>query len=257
MGEFVHQASFRFYAELKDFLPNHYQYGQISYRFRGEPAVKDAIEAIGVPHPEVSMILIDGQPAGFDSPLRDGAHVSVFPAFRSLPLEPDLTLQLPALERPRFVADIHLGQLSRYLRMIGFDCRYSNQAEDAWLAAISSEENRILLTRDVELLKRSLVTRGYYLRAVQPRLQLLEVVRRFDLVEKIQPFQFCMECNGRLEAVDKEDVWDQLPPSVQHEHERFMRCQGCGRVYWGGSHVDRMQQVIDWLQQEAGSAGAG
>jgi uncharacterized protein with PIN domain len=246
----MNQATFRIYAELRDFLDPYEDAVFIEYRFWGEPAIKDAIEALGVPHPEVALILLNGRPVPFSEQITSGDRVSVFPAFRRIELGSTIGLQPAPLATPAFVADIHLGQLSRYLRMVGFSCLYRNDFDDAELAQNSAEQQRILLTRDQELLKRSIVQRGYFLRSDQPKRQLVEVVGRYQLVDRIEPFRLCMECDGVLVRVAKEQVVDQLPSNVRQERQEFRQCSQCQRVYWGGSHVDQMQETIDWLIEQ-------
>jgi uncharacterized protein with PIN domain len=143
------------------------------------------------------------------------------------------------------VLDVHLGRLAAYLRMMGFDTLYQNRCTDECLAEVSHEERRILLTRDVGLLKRGSVTHGYYLRETQPRQQLAEVVRRFDLGRLAKPFSRCLRCNTLLEQAGKDQVHHQLPAQVALLHDEFLRCPDCGRAYWKGGHFRRMRQWID------------
>jgi uncharacterized protein with PIN domain len=134
--------------------------------------------------------------------------------------------------------------LARDLRMLGFDTLYEVDIEDAELARISVEGKRILLTRDRGLLKRSKLTHGYCLRSTQPSEQLLEVVKRFDLDSQVEPFSRCMDCNGVIERVEKGGVQDRVPASVLEEFDEYSSCRECGKVYWKGSHYDRMQAYL-------------
>ena len=243
----MHRATFRFYAELLDFLPPEKKAGVFEYDFNGTPAVKDAIEAMGVPHTEVDVILVNGESVDFHYLLQAGDRVSVYPIFEALDVTPLVRLRPKPLRITRFVADTHLGRLARYLRMLGFDTHYRQDLEDDELARISVEEKRILLTRDRGLLKRSMLSHGYCLRSTQPSEQLLEVVQRFDLFSQIQPFSRCMECNGEIRSVEKEEIVDQIPPRVRDEYEEYSQCHDCRRVYWKGSHYDHMQAYIQNL----------
>lgn len=240
----MHSASFRFYAQLNDFLPEVQRQVRFRYRFRGKPGIKDAIEALGPPHTEIDLILVDAEAVGFEYALQDGDRVSVYPRFSSFDISSMNHLRPPDLEPLRFVLDMHLGRLAAYLRMTGFDSLYWNQASDEQLARISQREDRILLTRDRGLLKRGSVRYGYCVRCSNPREQLEEVLSYFDLGGKIKPFRRCMRCNGTLHSVEKEAVMEQLPPGVRERHDRFRRCSQCGRVYWRGSHFERMQRLI-------------
>lgn len=237
-------ASFRFYAELNDFLPDAIRQTRFTHRFRGHPGIKDVIEALGPPHPEVDLILANDSAVGFGYALQDNDRVSVFPRFRSLDISAMVNVRAPALDSIRFVLDMHLGRLAAYLRMLGFDSLYWNQARDEHLANISHDDKRILLTRDRGLLKRNAVTYGYCVRSTNPRDQLKEIVCRFELSEQIQPFKRCMRCNGILEAVEKQEVLGRLPAGVRKSQDDFRICPECGRVYWRGSHFERMERLV-------------
>jgi uncharacterized protein with PIN domain len=153
---------------------------------------------------------------------------------------------------PRFVLDTHLGRLARYLRMLGLDTLYRNDYRDDELARLSRGDDRILLTRDIGLLKRSIVRRGYWVRADGSEAQLAEVVRRFDLVGAISPFGRCLRCNGLLEPIAREVIEDRLPLRTRHEQVDFRRCPTCGGIYWKGSHYDRMRRLIERIQRTTG-----
>jgi len=244
-------ADFRFYEELNDFLPPWRRRTRFTHDFRGPASVKDMIEALGVPHTEVDLILVNGQSVDFRYRVRDGDDISVYPVFESLDIAPLAHLRPRPLRVIRFVLDVHLGRLARHLRLLGFDTLYRNDYDDAELARISREQRRILLTRDVGLLKRSEVTHGCYLRQTDPARQLEEVVRRLDLVRAARPFARCLACNGRLVTVRRSALAGQLKPPLLAAHRRFRRCPDCGRIYWPGSHWQRLQQRVgNILQQE-------
>jgi uncharacterized protein len=238
---------FRFYAELNDFLPAERRFTEFPSDFLDIGTVKDRIESFGVPHTEVDLVLVNGISRPFDWRVQDGDHISVYPVFEALDIAGLTRLRPEPLREPKFVLDIHLGKLAAYLRMAGFDTAYRNGSADEELAAISSSEHRILLTRDIGLLKRGEVTHGYFVRETAPRLQLAEVVRRFDLGRLLRPFTRCMRCNGALQPVAKEEVAASLPPLVAELRETFQRCPGCGRVYWKGGHHQRMRTMMESL----------
>jgi len=156
----------------------------------------------------------------------------------------------------RFLLDVHLGRLARYLRLLGFDAAWERDANDEDLVVLATSEGRVLLTRDRGLLQRRAVTRGYLVRESERRRQLLEVLRRFDLVESIEPFGRCLECNGRLDPVAKSEVVDQLPPRTRDDYDEFRRCRECRRIYWKGSHYDALRSVVDGICREAGERSA-
>jgi uncharacterized protein with PIN domain len=246
----VKQAHFRFYAELNDFLPPEERATAFPCVFEGKPSVKHLIEALGVPHTEVDLVLINGCSASFSEHVEDGDRVSVYPVFESFDIATASRVRPHPLRQTRFVADAHLGKLAAYLRMLGFDTLYRNDFGDDELVEIASSEHRILLTRDRELLKRSAVTHGYLVRETGCRNQLLEVLRRFDLGGCAAPFTRCMRCNGELEETPKEEVSNEVPPLSREHCDEFRRCRDCRQVYWNGSHQRRMAQFISQVEQE-------
>lgn len=237
-------AHFRFYEELNDFMPPERRKREFAGPCAQAATVKHMIEALGVPHTEVELILINGASVGFDQLLQDGDHVAVYPRLEALDITPLLRVRERPLREPRFVADCHLGGLARLLRMAGFDTLFRNDFADPELAALSINEQRILLTRDRELLKRRGITHGCYVHALKPVRQFQEIVQRLDLAGAAQPFSLCLECNAPLHAIDKMQVVDQLPPSVRAGHDNFFSCDRCRRVYWRGSHWQRMRAVL-------------
>jgi uncharacterized protein with PIN domain/sulfur carrier protein ThiS len=246
------QAWFRFYAELGDFLPAAKRQIAFAHSFEGRVSIKHLIEALGIPHPEVDLVLVNGQSVDFAYLVQDGDRISVYPVFESIDITPLVRVRPQPLREPRFALDTHLGRLAAYLRMLGFDTVYRNDYADEELAHLSSSEGRILLTRDRGLLKRGVVTHGYCVRETNPRRQLVEVLRRFDLFQAVAPFRRCIRCNGSLETVSKEAISHQLPPKTRQYYDEFHICQGCDRIYWKGSHYQRMQQFIARvLEQEA------
>lgn len=242
------QAIFRFYAELNDFLPPERRAAGVAVSFAVSAPVRDLIESLGPPHTEVDLILANGESVDFSYLVQDGDRISVYPVFESIDIRPVLRLRPQPLRQTRFVLDVHLGRLAAYLRLMGFDALYRNDYGDAELARLSAAEDRILLTRDRGLLKRAAVARGAYVRASAPRRQLADVLSRFDLLGSAAPFTRCLACNGPLERAEKDAVIHRLPPRVRETHDEFLRCPACGRVYWKGSHFERMSRMIESLR---------
>src|SRR4030095_6880135 len=147
------ECDFRFYEELNDFLPSARRKRTFAYRFQGSPAVKDAIEALGVPHTEVDLVLVDGASVRFSHRLRGGERVAIYPVFERLDIAPLVRLRPAPLRTPRFVADVHLGTLARGLRLLGFDTLYDRTAQDPELVRRSVAERRGFLTQDVGVLQ--------------------------------------------------------------------------------------------------------
>ncbi len=238
------EATFRFYAELNDFLPSDRQGVSFSHPFNGKPAVKDTIEALGVPHTEVDLILVNGISVGFDYHLRNGDRVAVYPVFESLDITPLVKLRETPLRRTAFILDVHLGKLARLLRMLGFDTLYRNDYEDPEIIEIALRDHRIILTRDLGILKQRAVTHGYYIRSKKPLEQAREVIHRFDLADQVTPFARCMACNSPLVEVTKESVRARIPAKTARYYDRFYTCPTCDKVYWRGSHYERMKEKI-------------
>lgn len=243
----MNRAQYRFYAELNDFLPPESHNATLTHQFKDNPAIKDSIESFGVPHPEVHLIVVNGQSVDFSYGVKDGDRCDIYPISQSVDISPVVPLR-PQPE-PRFVLDIHLGKLAGFLRMLGFDTLYRNDYPDEELAWVSSTENRILLTRDIGLLKRGIVTHGYWVRSMNPHQRLEEVLRRFELFDSISPFSRCIHCNGTLEVVEKQDILHRLQPKTREHYDDFRRCEACDKIYWKGSHYEQMQDFVEKFRQ--------
>lgn len=240
-------AFFRFYEELNDFLPSEKRKLQAPYHFSGKPSIKDAIEAQGIPHPEVDLIIVNGDSVGFDYHLQDGDQVAVYPVFESFDISPIVKLREAPLRVSRFVVDVNLGKLARLLRMLGFDTLYDNQFSDRAVAEISSREQRIVLTRDRRMLQARIITHGYWVRSQLPEEQIREVIKRFDLFSQIAPFRRCFECNGLIQGIDKTQIIERLQPKTRRYYEEFYICPDCEKIYWEGSHFDRLRPTVEAL----------
>ncbi|MGG6241808.1 Mut7-C RNAse domain-containing protein [Nodosilinea sp. AN01ver1] len=245
---------FRFYAELNDFLAPERKQTEFIHWLNEPASIKDAIESLGVPHPEVDLILVNGKSVGFDYLTQNGDRVSVYPHFKSLEVGGTSLVRPAPLPQIKFVLDVHLGKLATYLRLLGFDALYRRDYGDAELAQISSQQQRILLTQDRGLLKRSLVTHGYIVRSHVPEQQAKEVLDRFHLHNAVAPLERCPRCNGRLTAVDKAEICDRIPPLTRLHYDAFSRCQSCGQIYWKGAHYDRIQQLVDRVTLATGTS---
>lgn len=250
-------AAIRVYGELNDFLPVEWQQGEIRYAFQGTPAVKDAIEALGVPHVEVELVLLNGESVDLAARLGDGDRLAVYPKFESLDIRDLLRVRREPLRRVAFLLDGHLGKLARYLRLLGFDAVHADGCQDEDLVAAASRDGRILLTRDRALLKRRAVTHGYWVRSTAPLVQAQEVVRRFDLADQAEPFTRCLACGSPLLAVEKEEVRERIPPRVAAWRDDYLRCTGCGKLYWEGTHHPRLRATVDRILEGAASNGRG
>ena len=229
-------AYFLFLGRLKDFLPHEQREQSIAVEFRGRQSIKHLAESLGVPHPEMGQVEINGQEGSLNTITQDGDQVQIYPIPDGYPAE------------PRFLLDNHLGRLAAYLRMLGFDCLYRNDYSDEELAEVLQQEERILLSRDRRLLMRKVVSHGYCPRSLDSLEQLREIVQRFDLAKRIVPFHRCLRCNHVLEPASKESVLDRLEPLTKVYFDEFMLCPDCKRIYWKGSHFERMQGIVEKIR---------
>jgi uncharacterized protein len=239
----------RFYEELNDFLPEEKRKVRFEHEVTDSPSVKDVIEAAGVPHTEVDFILVNGISVSFSYNVKADDDISVYPVFESFEISDIQHLRPQPLRNPRFVLDVHLGSLAKYMRMAGFDVSYRNNFGDKEIIVISLNEKRTILTKDRNILKRNEVTHGYWVRSTAVEEQLKEIISRFHLDQMMQPFTRCMNCNKLLETVDKKEVEAELPPKVRSWHDEFKRCPECGKIYWKGTHYEKMQGFIDKLKK--------
>lgn len=240
-------ATFRFYEELNDFLRPAQRWRDLACPCARAATVKHMIEALGVPHTEVELILVNGESVPFGHALADGDRVAVYPKFEALDVTPLLRVRAQPLRTLRFVADAHLGGLAHLLRMTGFDTLYDNHFEDSEIERIAVASARVVLTRDRELLKRRGITHGCYVRALRPVQQVREIFDRLDLARGARPFSLCLDCNAPLHRIARAEAAEHVPDGVLGRHEHFVRCAHCQRVFWEGSHWRRMRALVDDL----------
>lgn len=228
-------ATFRFHGELAEFVARDRRGVAFDHACARAATVKHAIESLGVPHTEAGRLTVNGRPATLSRIVRDGDVIEVFPQ------EPgDLALD----EALSFIADAHLGGLAPMLRMLGFDTLYENAIADREILELAVRERRVILTRDRELLKCREVMRGCFVHARKPEAQLREVVARYKLEYQMQPFTLCLHCNVRLEAIERNAVKERVPERIAAHYTEFVRCPGCERVFWRGSHWERMREML-------------
>lgn len=235
---------FRFYEELNEFLPKEKRKVSFSYEFHGKPSVKDVIEALGVPHVEVDLVLVNGESVDFSYNMKGGENISVYPVFEGLDITPVIRLREKPLREVKFILDAHLGRLAKYLRLCGFDTLFSSRYSDPEIVNIAEKEKRIILTRDRGILKNNRVTHGYWIRSQKHDEQLKEVFSRFDLKNQISFFERCIRCNTILEDIRKEDIADRLKENTRRYYSQFKHCPDCNRIYWSGSHYEKMKSLI-------------
>jgi hypothetical protein len=234
------RARFRFHGPLNQLLAPARRELEFEHRCARAATLKNAIESLGVPHTEIGRVVVNGVGAELHRPVATGDCVDVYPAAQAWPAA--------NLARPlRFVADAHLGGLARMLRMLGFDTVFRNDLHDDEIRALAAGESRVVLSRDRELLKCRSIAHGCFVRALKPEQQLREVVERMHLAEDARPFSRCLHCNQPLLPVTRAEVLDRLPENAARYYQRFCICPECQRVFWEGSHWQRMRGLLAGL----------
>ncbi len=251
-GQAQFTASFRCFGNLPALLKRRYRDASIVYRFKRHPAVKDAIESMGIPHTEVDVIVANGCSVDFHYQLQHLDTIDVYPLGCTVPAGTVLHLSAPPVEPVAFVIDLHLGKLTRRLRLLGFDCLYQNDFSDAEIMQLSFDQQRVILTRDRGILKHRQVVHGYLVRSDQVDEQIREVIDRYQLIDQIHAWRRCMACNGLLEKIEKAAIAERLQPLTRRYYLDFRRCRVCQRLYWQGSHFEKISR---WLETLPGSDG--
>lgn len=251
----MYNIKVRYYEELNDFLPQGNRNQDFPFSFTGRRSIKDLIESMGVPHVEVDFILANGKPVDFNYIVKDGDRISVYPVFESIDISGATRLRPSPLRDTKFILDVHLRKLARRMRLLGFDTDYDEHHDDALLAEISDREKRILLTCDRRLLMRKIVTRGIIIRSRDPEEQIIEVIERLQLRNLISPFTRCIECNGLIAGVispfpEFESLKNRIPSGVLEWCTEFYHCPSCGRIYWRGSHYDRLKERVERIMRK-------
>jgi len=244
----------RFYEELNDFLPAERRKTSFQVSVSETQTVKDIIEACGVPHVEVDLVVVDGESVDFSHRPAAAERIAVYPVFESVDITPVVRLRPSPLRTPRFIIDANLGRLARLLRLLGFDCLYDRDATDARIAERSARDNLILLTRDRRLLMRKVISRGYFVRSQIPRRQAAEVVARFDLYRLISPLTRCTECNGLILPVPREQILNRIPIRTRLYIREFRQCADCRKIFWRGAHWPNVERLVDEIMSAAGES---
>jgi uncharacterized protein with PIN domain len=237
----------RFNESLNDFVRPALRHIEISHVLERKASIKDVIESFNVPHTEIELILVNGSAVDFSHIVQDGDDIQVYPTRQTLNSAELPLLRPPLLQPPKFIIDVNLGKLARNLRLLGIDCWYHNDYADDDIARLSSEEQRILLTRDRSLLRRKIIIYGYYVRADSPMTQTKEVLSKFDLYSLLKPLTRCTHCNGEFRGTDKTTIEHRLEPLTKQHYQHFLMCSHCQQIYWQGSHHARLRGLIEEL----------
>lgn len=241
-------AQLQFFGELNDLLPPGRRNTPFREQIDDHASLKHVIESLGIPHTEIGAVELDGQPADLAARVPDQSLIKIYPFHYPHDHLVEAVRPLKPPGEARFLLDIHLGKLAVYLRILGFDSLYQNDYQDDALADLADKLERILLSKDRRLLMRNQVHYGYCVRSQEPASQALEIVQRYRLRQKIRPLKRCLVCNTPLEPVEKERILDRLEPLTRQYYHEFHICPNCHKVYWKGSHYDRMRQFISWIQ---------
>ncbi len=214
----------------------------LNYPLSRRASIKDIVESLGVPHTEVGLLSMGKRKIDFVYIPRGGERIEVYPHPIPYSFHNYLFNENPA--EVKFVADVNIGKLARLLRMLGFDCAYNWRWDDDKISKIACQEKRIVLTRDIDLLKRKNIVWGRFVRAIDPREQLIEIMRCFGLAPPFNFFSRCLECNTPLIPVEKKDILYRLEPKTKKYYNVFSLCPVCNKIYWRGSHFEKMRDYL-------------
>ena len=238
------KGMFRFYEELNDFLPKHRRKTTFEAEFKGKRSIKDMIEALGVHHTEVDLILVNGISVDFNYILQNEDRVSVYPVFESLNISEVTLLRKIPLRRHKYLADINLGNIVKYMRVLGFDVYYDSLLSTRKIIEISKRENRVILTKSRKLLKFKDVTHGIFIRPGTTTEQIRQIIDYLDIKDNIKPFSRCLRCNTLLKSVLKDKILDRIPQKTKEFCDEYVQCQSCDKIYWKGTHFINMKKVV-------------
>ncbi len=238
------KVTFRFYEELNDFLPKHRRKTDFEAKFKGKRSIKDMIEALGVPHTEIDLILVNGNSVDFNYILQDEDRVSVYPVFESLNITDVTQLRKIPLRRNKFLADINLGNIVKYMRVLGLDLYYDSLLSTREIIEISKRENRVILTKSRKLLKFKDVSHVIFIRPGTTTEQIRLIIDYLDIKDNIKPFSRCLRCNTLLNNVLKEKILDRIPPKTKEFCDEYVQCTSCDKIYWKGTQFINMKKVV-------------
>jgi uncharacterized protein with PIN domain/molybdopterin converting factor small subunit len=241
----MNHVSFRFYEELNDYLPEGKRKVGFEYSFTGEVSIRDVFQSMEIPPDEIDLILVNQQSKGLDYMLQDGDRISVYPVFELFDLSGFSQLREKPLRNPRFICDVHLGRLCKYLRMLGWDTLYSNHYTPEEMIVLSRQEKRIILSRSYQLTRNKEVTRFYWIRSADPLEQIKDMINKLDLSNRAYPLTRCLNCNHKLVPVEKQEILHRLQALTAKYYSEFFNCPACDQIYWKGSHFENMLDFIN------------
>ncbi|MGE5429411.1 MAG: Mut7-C RNAse domain-containing protein [Methylococcaceae bacterium] len=245
----MHQVRFRFYEELNDYLPEELRKSWIESSAETGTSVGQKISSFGIPLNEIDLILVNQQSVSFDYILRQGDRVSVYPVFETFDISEVSNLRDNPLRELSFIGDVHLGQLCKYLRMLGFDTLYSNDYTPGPMIEISNLEKRVILSKNIRLIRHRKVTHAWWVRSSDSKEQLKELIYGLNILKWANPLTRCLNCNNKLETVKKDDISDRLEERTAKYYTEFFRCPVCDQIYWKGSHYESMLEFIHQIEK--------
>lgn len=238
------QIKLEFSDTLERFVRRRGHCRSITFKLKRKSPIKDIIESHGVPHTEVGAILLGEKEVGFRYFPKSGDHI------RISGIAPPLNIHSPSKLRPqvfneiKFIADVNVGKAAVLLRALGFDTLWEDRAADFLIASLAYNEDRIVLTRDIDLLKRKNIIYGQFIDAQDPFLQTRLVLERYGIKGPFNLFSRCTRCNSMLEEVEKDKIIERLLPRTKKYYNEFFICPDCGKLYWKGSHREKI--IIDF-----------
>ncbi len=220
--------------------------GTIIYPLSRRASIKDIFEGLGLPHTEVSRIILSRQEQTFEKIVLNGEHYEIHPLTSAMPPTMASTLRPIPLANYSFLVDINVGRLAGLLRIAGIDTEaVEPESTDSNTVQRAIDEKRILLTRNRDILKQRRLVFGRLVRSENPDDQLREIVDLYRLQNRLLPFTRCIACNGLLNEVPKDAIIDRLLPLTKKYYTLFSQCAACGKIYWRGSHHDRMTDKLE------------
>jgi uncharacterized protein with PIN domain len=216
----------------------------VKYCLTRKASVKDIIESLGIPHTDIGQIVAQKKQVNFDFVPDKQQNIKVLPICQPFDVTTPSFLRPRPLKKIRFVVDVNVGKLALLLRILGMDTKYDPGLSDKEIAFLAYREDRIVLSKDIGLLKRKTVIFGRYIRSVHPDDQLKEVIDFFGIKGRFDLFSRCPRCNKTLVPVDKKDILHRLEPKTRKYFSIFKTCIICTRIYWQGSHHDKMKKRL-------------
>jgi len=216
----------------------------VRYSLVRRASIKDIIESLGIPHTEIGNIRQNDKELTFCTIPNPGSIFHITPVAKPFQITVSSILRPVPLTEYRFIIDVNVSKLGSLLRLAGFDSFTPSNQDDAFLAEYAVAQQRVLLSRDMQLLQRRNIVFGRLIRNSDPYQQLREVFDIFGLHDKINPFSRCLACNQPLCTVKKETILHLLEPLTKKYYSTFKRCISCKNIYWPGSHRYRVEEKL-------------